>query len=375
MAKRLRLSSPRSGSGSEQVFQFRLGDGVYAVPVSAVVEVVLVPELQPLDERPPHYVGMMSLRGEVLAVLDLQVRMGRAPSEYGIRDKLLVLEHEHRSFALLVHSTEGVVDCPPDAAQPSGIRTAKTSNCIQEILKIDEKLVMRLDLSQVLAAGEEAIPEAGRSRVTAKTAEERAILRKRADSLQLSLSPLENETQQPMAVAEISGELFAFDLRHVREFCDIGMIARVPCVPDFIVGNANVRGEVLTVIDIRRELNLPVQGRKPDGKVIVAQTDELTVGLRVDELLGVADFPVFADRQETDQGSRPADVKAVVPLKTDDENPQDEDEAPPDAEDSDAAIDNEDDESQEPFRMVSILDMPLLLQLNRWIVDEEVGHV
>ncbi|PSB28394.1 chemotaxis protein CheW, partial [filamentous cyanobacterium Phorm 46] len=119
------------------------------------------------------------------------------------------------------------------------------------------------------------------------TAEEKAIFRERADNLRL-LGDRENSApiNMSLAVVALNGEHFGINLGVVREFTDIRQVTPVPCTPDRIIGNMNLRGEILTLVDIRNVLNM-----SPDTKslsqAIVVEIEDLVAGVVVDEILDI----------------------------------------------------------------------------------------
>ena len=83
---------------------------------------------------------------------------------------------------------------------------------------------------------------------------------------------------------------FGIDLELVREFSLVRNVVPVPCCPEHIVGQMNLRGDILTLVDIRAVLQLPGVPEDmdaPPGQVVVAQMGELRVGVLVDEVLDV----------------------------------------------------------------------------------------
>ncbi|AFZ18495.1 chemotaxis protein CheW [Allocoleopsis franciscana] len=118
------------------------------------------------------------------------------------------------------------------------------------------------------------------------TPEERNIFRQRADHLK---SPLENvqviNDIIPLAVIGFGNEYFGLDLELVREFIDITNLTPIPGCPSHIVGNMNLRGEIVTLVDIRKVLNLPLAPIKIDSQAVVVQVNDIVAGLPVDQVL------------------------------------------------------------------------------------------
>lgn len=67
----------------------------------------------------------------------------------------------------------------------------------------------------------------------------------------------------------LGGEVYAVDLRHVREVFEVDVITPVPGMPPALVGVTNVRGSVIPVMDLRRMLNLPTAGPATQYAVII----------------------------------------------------------------------------------------------------------
>ena len=87
---------------------FRVESGRYALPLAAVREVVVTPELFTRVPRAPSAVtGVINLRGRVVTVVDLRpiLGLGEAPTP---SPKLLLLDRGRRDLALGVSEVEGI---------------------------------------------------------------------------------------------------------------------------------------------------------------------------------------------------------------------------------------------------------------------------
>lgn len=67
----------------------------------------------------------------------------------------------------------------------------------------------------------------------------------------------------------IGGEVYAVDLRNVREVFEVDVITPVPGMPSALVGVTNVRGAVIPVMDLRRLLDVPSAGPALQYAVII----------------------------------------------------------------------------------------------------------
>ena len=57
-----------------------------------------------------------------------------------------------------------------------------------------------------------------------------------------------------MCVLTLGGELFAIDLRHVSEVFEVEAVTAVPSMPSYLTGVTNLRGTVITLVDLRGAL-------------------------------------------------------------------------------------------------------------------------
>jgi purine-binding chemotaxis protein CheW len=84
-------------------------------------------------------------------------------------------------------------------------------------------------------------------------------------------------------VARASGQRVAIPLLATREVLTVRGVTRLPGAPSFIAGLVNVRGTVLTVLDLAVRLG----GAPAVGVVVVVEVAERRLGLRVDAVDGV----------------------------------------------------------------------------------------
>jgi purine-binding chemotaxis protein CheW len=123
------------------------------------------------------------------------------------------------------------------------------------------------------------------------TPEERAIFRARADDLRQAIESLKVTKELiPLAVIGFDNEYFGLDLELVQEFINVGNLTPIPCCPNHIVGNMNLRGEIVTLVDIRSVLNLPMKPVSVGSPVVVVQVDDIVAGLPVDRVVEMIDL-------------------------------------------------------------------------------------
>ncbi len=294
---------------------FDLTGKLYGVAVPLVQEIVRLPEITPMEDAPSFIVGVMNLRGRVVPVLDLNIRLGRLPQPvYHLSDAVVVLEWRGVFMGIIINDVREVRRLGPEeidsvpAFEESDIRRHRH---VLGVARVEEELVMLLDPEHLLHIlpveclpddeGEEKdkekekekeppleLPLTEQRRFNAGASEaERTVFRERARRLMNTLEAREVSALEAMAVVQLHGESLAVGLNCVRGFARLRQVTPVPCCPDHIVGGMNLRGSILTLVDITRVLGLTSQPDRAPTHIMVAEVNSLTVGVLVNDVVDV----------------------------------------------------------------------------------------
>ncbi|MBF0537042.1 MAG: purine-binding chemotaxis protein CheW [Nitrospirae bacterium] len=85
----------------------------------------------------------------------------------------------------------------------------------------------------------------------------------------------------------LATECYGVDCRYVREVFPLGDYTPVPCTPAFVLGVINLRGQIISVIDIKRLLELPQADIYETRKIIVLHSSAMEFAIAVDEIVGI----------------------------------------------------------------------------------------
>jgi purine-binding chemotaxis protein CheW len=123
--------------------------------------------------------------------------------------------------------------------------------------------------------------------------ETQRILKARAQAL--AREPVQAEAaNERLEVVEflLAYEHYAVESRYVREVYPLENLTPLPCTPAFVLGMINLRGEILSVIDIKKFFDLPEKGLTDLNQVIVLQSQDMIFGVLADSILGVRRLPL-----------------------------------------------------------------------------------
>jgi purine-binding chemotaxis protein CheW len=122
--------------------------------------------------------------------------------------------------------------------------------------------------------------------------EKRAILRARAKILaQEPESKGEAEKYIEILAVLLAHETYAIETRFIREVYPLTELTPLPCTPGYIFGIINIRGRIVTVIDMKRFFDLPEKGLTNLNRVIVMQQEDMAMGILADEIIGIRNIP------------------------------------------------------------------------------------
>ncbi len=148
----------------EQFLAFTLREEEYALDITKVREVLDVTTLTKIPRMPPYLSGVINLRGNVVPVIDLGLRLGLSPISFTVNSCIMIMEilvGEDQAPVLMGGMTDRVktvLEFPPEAIEPPprmGINIS--TDFIVGMGREDEKFLIILDIDKVLTTEGEAL--------------------------------------------------------------------------------------------------------------------------------------------------------------------------------------------------------------------------
>jgi purine-binding chemotaxis protein CheW len=145
---------------SDEFLSFELGSELYAVPIGKVREIVGgAPRLTPIPNAPAFLKGLISLRGDVLPLVDLRREFGLPAPPYDKFTVVIVTEVAGVAVGVVVDRVVDVLAFGPGEIHPppTGLSVRVRTEFVQGLGQSQDRLVVVLDLDAVLTDDEVGI--------------------------------------------------------------------------------------------------------------------------------------------------------------------------------------------------------------------------
>ena len=140
-----------------ELLAFCVADETYALDIDAIQEIIKVPTITELPRVGPETLGVISLRGTIVPLLDLRRVLGLECRELSREVRILVLRPEDDPVGLLVDRVTSVVRIERDSVQPAPVSIQREgSDRLFGVGRVDGHLLIILDAEAVLAVMDEA---------------------------------------------------------------------------------------------------------------------------------------------------------------------------------------------------------------------------
>jgi purine-binding chemotaxis protein CheW len=138
-----------------QLVTFRLANEEYGLPITKVQEINRLVPVTKLPQTPIFMEGVISLRGRIIPVIDLRKRFGMAVTAHDEDTRIIIVEINGEIVGVTVDAVMEVVRLDTANIELPPANVAVESQYIDGVGKIDDRLIILLDLNKVLTKQEE----------------------------------------------------------------------------------------------------------------------------------------------------------------------------------------------------------------------------
>jgi len=136
---------------------FNIGSEEFGVDILKVQEINRMVEITKVPQAPHYVEGVINLRGKVIPIIDLRKRFNLELKEYDKNTRIVVVDIGGNIMGMVVDSVSEVLRLPSSTIEPAPeIATGINSEYIKGVAKLEDRLLIFLDLSKVIDMNEMA---------------------------------------------------------------------------------------------------------------------------------------------------------------------------------------------------------------------------
>lgn len=264
-------------SQRRQCITFRSHNSKFAFNISAISEIIRVPEVQKQASGPDYGLGVVNIRGVIIPLINFCqfLKVAEVPQTENEKQRIIIMKQDKIHFGFLVDSVDSIVSYFDDEILPIPLFNQQKMEIFRGLLSHDlDGDLLFLDDSKILNHDEVKQMTHGFNNMYGQEAEASAK------------SNLKHKSGVRIAYLSYKLEhLFSSHLRDVDEIAIVPTdIMRPPGYPDYVTGVLKMRGEIVTVINLRKYYGLSEKTDSIHSRVLIVRGKQSRLGLLVDSV-------------------------------------------------------------------------------------------
>lgn len=151
LKKKDELNKPIIGNTTQYIVT-RLGDEQYGIDIKYIDNIVRMQKITRVPKVPSYIKGVINLRGEIIPVLSLSLKMYLPEHEETKSSRIIILKmDQHESVGVMVDEVREVVTLEDDKIEKVVYSKDDKANYLLGVGKHEDKLISLLELNAVLA--------------------------------------------------------------------------------------------------------------------------------------------------------------------------------------------------------------------------------
>ncbi len=129
---------------------FKLGEELFGQDINYIHEVTRIQDITDVPGSPPYILGVMNLRGQVIPLMDLGLRLGCPRTEITDETRVIVVEYLESTLGLVVDSVFHVVEFPASSiSDPPESSLTDRNRHLAGIGQVEDNLIFFIDIEKI----------------------------------------------------------------------------------------------------------------------------------------------------------------------------------------------------------------------------------
>ncbi len=283
-------SQLQTNDESENYTLIEINKKVCALKTSDVLEITKIMELEYPNKMPSCVLGIIKYEQTPLALLDIREVFKRERIVYDLSAKIVVIETNTTKTSIICDRVLDIKKLSKNKIHKLPYQS--DTNFYDGIYINNEENIYLLNIDKICQYIEQH-PEKYENTEPASNYivsddEAKKILKERKNFLIKDIQDVQNNT--PLFDRGVSflinGVKYYINMASIKEFYKVNnsKFIKVPNTPDFIFGLVNIKGDYITVLDIRRFYSNPKTTIKEKSTIIILNSQEYKIGILADEI-------------------------------------------------------------------------------------------
>lgn len=260
-------------SKRSQCISFRAGTMEFGVEISAIREIIKVPEIKRTVLTVDFCIGMVTLRGMVIPILDFKkfIHSHSDVVEDQEARRIVVLKIQNIQVGFLVDSVDSIVTYFEEEVMPIPMFQQERAEMMKGMLPEDKSSkVIILNSEKMLTDDEVVAITRGHASLYGSTEEQ---------------NKKKNATERKPYISFKLDYLLSTRLNTIDEIAKVTeTLMRPPGYPEFVAGMMSMRGEIVMIVDLRAYYGMTPTQDPMESRILVVKGSKGKFGLLVDSV-------------------------------------------------------------------------------------------
>ncbi len=274
---------------------FQIGENKYAINSDNILEIMKLPALDYPQKLPNNIVGLLKYNNFVINVIDIRFYLNIEVPKYNIHNELLIVKTDEVIYGIITDKVIGIL--PFETSLMDAIPFVDNKMIIDSLYKFNNETIFVINIyaiENLLKEHEHKWDEVDILSLFPQDEHSKNIMAKRTlaiiDKASLKLASGELHVKNKYISFNLNDDYYCIALDYVKEVLKDTPITNVPGTPDFIEGIMNLRGDYITVINLKKFLNLPISSTQEKKPVVIIKCNELKLALLIDKINELFEF-------------------------------------------------------------------------------------
>ena len=284
----LNLPSQEKNYDDENYTIIEVDSKTYGIKTKSVLEIVKIMELDYPNRMPSCILGMLKYEQNPVGVIDLRGVFSSERIVYELGAKIIIIKIKDSLSAVVCDRVLDIKKLP--LKNIHSLPYHREKDFFDGVYTFDDESVYLLNVENIVDYIEENLEkfEDAKKKYIVNDEASKKVLAERKNFL-VNITP---DLQTTAALYDrgvsflINDVKYYINMASVKEFYKVNnaKFIKVPNTKDFIFGLINIKGDYITVLDIRRFYNNSKTKIKEKSTIIILNSDEYKLGILADEI-------------------------------------------------------------------------------------------